>query len=311
MIFSKFTENWFIYDRCPYIQSILARGRHFTKSSANSKRSRLINKMLPYFKKLKMEDITHLHIEEWITLLKKEKKSNTTINLYLADLKSIFKEAYRTDVIKSNPGLKVNNLANDSKTKSTLKEHEVIKLLNPDTKENIWSANYAFIINLIASKTGMRMAEIQALKQENIHEDHIVVKYSWERNYGLKCPKNGKTRIVPIGKKLYIELNNFIQNNSKEFDYVFSKKDGISPITHTSIHYETNKAFDKIGITKEIRKKRNITFHSWRHYCNTQLLKQGVPKLIIQTIIGHSSDKMTEHYTKLTKDDLVNAIANR
>lgn len=59
-------------------------------------------------------------------------------------------------------------------------------------------------MNLIASQTGMRMAEIQALKKENIHKDYIDVKYSLERNYGLKKPKNGKSRLVPISNDLYV-----------------------------------------------------------------------------------------------------------
>lgn len=33
-LFGKFTKNWFIYEKCPYIQNNLARGMHFTRSSA-------------------------------------------------------------------------------------------------------------------------------------------------------------------------------------------------------------------------------------------------------------------------------------
>ncbi|QEN04157.1 hypothetical protein EW093_05380 [Thiospirochaeta perfilievii] len=57
-MFSKYTENWFIYDSCPYIKKILARGKNYSQSSAILKRSRLVNKMLPYFKNIKMEDIS-------------------------------------------------------------------------------------------------------------------------------------------------------------------------------------------------------------------------------------------------------------
>lgn len=304
LLFENYTKDWFIYDKCPYIKSVLERGKHFTKSSAINRRSRLVNKIIPYFKNIKIEDITVLHIETWLSSLKKKGFSNTTINIYLGDLKLIMKEAHRMGLIKNNPGLLVKSLANDAKEKSTLTEQEVKLLFDKNTIESIWSNKYIYYMNLIASQTGMRMAEIQALKEENIKEDHIYVKYSWERNFGLKCPKNGKSRIVPISQDLYLDIKNFIKKESTGKEFIFSKEIGGAPLTHTFIHYNSKNAFEKIVITKNVKDTRNITFHSWRHFYNTQLIKKGVPLPIIQAVIGHSSNSMTDKYTKLTKDDL-------
>ena len=64
-----------------------------------------------------------------------------------------------------------------------------------------------------------------------------------------------------------------------------------------------------IGVSEKERKEKNITFHSWRHYYNSYLIKKGVSDNIIQTIMGHSNDgKMTKHYTKLSVDDLKNTL---
>lgn len=74
ILFTKYTEYWYIYDNCPYIQSLLARGKKYSKSNADQKRSTLINKIYPYFKKLRMNEITSFHIEDWISQIKNNKK---------------------------------------------------------------------------------------------------------------------------------------------------------------------------------------------------------------------------------------------
>lgn len=156
-IFSVYTAKWFIYDECPYIQSVLARGKKYSRASAAAKRSILLNKIYPYFQDMRLEHITPLHIENWLYEIKKLNISNTTINLYLSDLKLILKEAYRTDVIKSNPGLKVNRLVKNSKARGILTDAEVEALFDINKKNEIWEDEGIYLMNLIASQTGMRV----------------------------------------------------------------------------------------------------------------------------------------------------------
>jgi integrase len=39
-----------------------------------------------------------------------------------------------------------------------------------------------------------------------------------------------------------------------------------------------------------------LSFHSWRHFCNSLLVNRGLPVLRAQQVIGHTSLKMTETY---------------
>ena len=61
-------------------------------------------------------------------------------------------------------------------------------------------------------------------------------------------------------------------------------------------------AMRKIGIIKEQRKKRNIVFHSLRHYCATQIAQRTSLEIAMK-ILGHRTEEMTrlysEHETKV------------
>ena len=53
------------------------------------------------------------------------------------------------------------------------------------------------------------------------------------------------------------------------------------------------------GMTDDERLKRNLTFHSIRHFFNTYLVSKGIQEIKVKSIMGHSSGKgsMTERYT--------------
>ncbi len=70
-----------------------------------------------------------------------------------------------------------------------------------------------------------------------------------------------------------------------------------------------SKALHKIGINEEERRKRNITFHSWRHFFNTLCRVNNISDSKLQRITGHKTDKMTEHYTHYSKNDFKDILA--
>lgn len=302
LTFKQYTKKWYVYGECKYIESILNRGRTYSRSNSELFRAKLENKMLPYFGNLLMTEIKPLHLEEWIIILKKDGLTNVTINTYLSAIKTIFNEAYRLGDIKQNPVTNIKRLATDSKKKGTLTTEEVEKLLNPKNKNKIWSKEIYYILTLLASQTGMRVGELLSLKKSDIKKDHIIVSTSWDRKYGEKETKTGKSRIVPISKELYLKLKNFYKPNN---NYIFSKTTKDKPIAPYSIRKEFYKALENINISKQEREERSIDFHSWRRYYNTRLVVNGYPTAIIQAILGHSKDSnMTEHYTRLTMKDL-------
>ncbi|WP_169310050.1 tyrosine-type recombinase/integrase [Parasphaerochaeta coccoides] len=60
----------------------------------------------------------------------------------------------------------------------------------------------------------------------------------------------------------------------------------------------------EIGITEEERQERGLSFHSWRHFFNTRLIASGVQRAVTRAVVGHESEKMTEHYLHLQPSDM-------
>ncbi len=297
--FKQYIKNWFIYDKCPYIQGRLLRDFSYSKSNAEKNRRQLELHIIPYFENLKISEITSTHIETWLTLLKKKKQlSNLSLNHSLSILKVILNEAERLGDIQNNPTKSVRNLSAKSKEKGIITEEERDTLFNEVKKDEIWNKqDLHYLLNLTASVTGMRLGELQALKMENVRSDHIHVAHSWDRKFGIKGTKTGKNRDIPIKKDLYQKLLSFYRSNCLKGFYIFSVDGGHQPVDHKAIYKWYGRAFDNIGLTADVRKERNITFHSWRHYLNSQLRLKGVPDSVVMLLTGHSSVDMMEHYT--------------
>jgi hypothetical protein len=68
---------------------------------------------------------------------------------------------------------------------------------------------------------------------------------------------------------------------------------------HKSIYKRFCTALEKIGINNDDRKLRNISFHSYRHGVNTNLLQANIPPETVRLISGHSGTQMTAHYAHL------------
>jgi integrase len=306
--FADYTADWFDYDKCLYIKSRLNRGFTYSRSYADGQRSTLINVLQPYFGKYDLDRITVSLIEKWLIHLKEKDYANISVNHHLSTLKVIFNEAFRRGDIGVNPVLVVRPLADDCKEKGIFTKDEVKKLFGKNCLETVWGGNEMYYLyNLTASQTGMRIGEIQALQKEDIHPDHIDVKHSWDRIYGIKGTKTNKPRFVPITAELYQGLSK-LASTQTEGNFLFSGCGGKTPIDHSIVYKWFRRALDNIGVPEKMRNERNISFHSWRHYVNSQLRTNGVPDSIVQSITGHSDLKMTEHYTHVQLSDMGDAL---
>jgi integrase len=79
--------------------------------------------------------------------------------------------------------------------------------------------------------------------------------------------------------------------------YIFSENGGESPVTAEKIARHYVLALKRIGINHEEKMKRQLSFHSWRHFFNTLMRMSDVADSKVQSVTGHRSMRMTDHYT--------------
>ncbi len=311
LTFGQYAERFFIWGQCPYIESQLARGNALSRNYADSLRSYLENHVLPEFKDIKLVKIAPRHIEEWLLGLREKtgktgyKLSTATINQCLNALRIVLKEAARLRYIPSDPSAEIKQLKKNTRLRGVLTPEEVRKLFSPEALVDYWDGNHQhFTLNMLAASTGMRLGEIQALQIRNIEPGYIRIESSLARKYGLKEPKRNSKRIVTIPDRTEELLKEEIAKSpfSEPTDFVFYGVSRKVPVDGRMIDATLYRALSKMGIDEATRRERNLTFHSWRHFFNS-FLRTKVADAKLQSLTGHKTMEMTDHYTHFSVDD--------
>ena len=289
--FAEYSDGWWDIKTCKYlewrqIQNPLA------PSTIDHYKTNLELHIKPFFGKMKLNDITADIVENWILGMSREGYNNSSINIQIATLKIMMKEAVRLKIISLNPVEKIKKLIAYNKEVQILKNEEVQNLFPMDWKK-IWDSFEVYIFNKLAACTGMRLSEIIGLQINHIHDDYIHVCAQYSQKYGIRPLKTKDSRNIPIASALRGELSSIIKGNTQGF--LFTENGG-EPISRHRIYRETSAAFDKIGIGREERRERGLALHHWRHFLNTALLMANVSTLKVQKVTGHKSMSMTKHY---------------
>jgi integrase len=298
----EYTKDWWTID-CEYVKEEALRGRKLTEQYITTNKRLMVHYILPTFKTVLLTEITADKIETWQRyLLGKKKLAPKSANNILSIFSVILEEARRQGHIKTNPTREVRTLANKSKQRGILSFEEAHDLLaNP----SYWDNPIAYTASLLAACTGMRLGEIRALRPSDLRDGYIHVEHSVDVHGALKSTKTGDTRDIPLPHSLMETLKNLAKFAGK-CDRIFSVA-GV-PMGSFAIRDSLYRALTVKGIKKEERKKRNITFHSWRHFLNSQLLSHGINESKTRKITGHSTAAMTEHYSHFLVNDFTDVL---
>ncbi len=304
--FAKYANDWWVWDKCPYIKGKLARGKTISKRYAEESRRNLYNHLIPHWRDWKLNNIKPFDVEDWLMESYENSGLNpATLNRILATFKVMMKEAVRFRYIQDDPTKDVGILKEHPEIKTILSKTEVKTLFNEREIQKNWNGDLIhFTLNLLAASTGMRMGELQGIERRYVHDTFIEVNQAWSRKHGLKDPKSSSHRPVPVPSTAskYLKLLIDQSVNLKDDDLVFHGKDPKKPIDNKTIAAKFYDALEKIDITPEERKQKNITFHSWRHFFNT-MCRGKVPDSKLQRVTGHKTQEMTEHYTHFQLED--------
>jgi integrase len=259
-----------------------------------------------YFAKYRLDEITADVVETWLLamsgkkdmVIKDEKKKKTlnpkTINLVFGTFRLMIGEAVRRKIIKTNPCAYIKDLKEETFEREIFTVDEVRKLFPADWA-SVWKSYVNYMINRLAACTGMRVGELRGLRAGHVFNDYIHVCGQYTR-YGYKnATKTKVNRKIPITPLIKQELDGLINANGN--GYIFSEDGGDTPLSMDSIHAHFNSALKNIGIDGGERKARNLSFHAWRHFFNTVLRMNNVSDSKVQSVTGHRSIRMTDHYT--------------
>jgi len=182
--------------------------------------------------------------------------------------------------------------AGKPKKKEILRPEHVKKLF-----EVQWDNNMCRLANILAMYTGMRASEVQALRVCDIKDNYIWISHAWDDHIGLKSPKNGEERPVPISKELRESLLNMARfnpkyNKYKDESFVFFGLTGEKPVSQRGFNKFLQRALGESGYENP----KNIGFHCWRHGFCTEARTVVHDDRMIREVSGHKSPEVFNHY---------------
>lgn len=161
----------------------------------------------------------------------------------------------------------------------------------------------------LASLTGMRMGEVRALKVDQfeiIDDDTSIIHITrtWNDHDHEKIPKGKRNRQVTAPTVIVKACIALAEKNPHKTGRVFWVLRSPDSVRSKSF-FEDNlyKAMEQVGISKQLRKDKNITFHSLRHGF-VSYLRYQVSDSTMRLAIGHRDKETTDRYTHLNMDNL-------
>ncbi|TGM56454.1 recombinase XerC [Leptospira biflexa] len=204
---------------------------------------------------------------------------------------------YFRDVRQQMKHLKFPKIKSDVKLPEVLSAEETRAIFNslPNIKHKM--------LLLISYSAGLRVSEVIHLKIKDIDLARNMIR--------ITQGKGKKDRYTILANSLVFELQEYLKireynlllkysyNEVKNIPWLFPGA-GTKPLHIRTAETIFNQAAAKAKITKK------VTFHSLRHAFATHLLELGTDLRMIQTLLGHSSVRTTQIYTKVARSRLEN-----
>ncbi|MCL4407095.1 MAG: tyrosine-type recombinase/integrase [Thermotogae bacterium] len=185
-----------------------------------------------------------------------------------------------------------------------MKEVEAIKNPNEINRfRKIMLASNDYLYALLFTygiNTGLRISDILKLKFEDILDERKRVKSSFE----VIEQKTEKKRKIIMNDSVREMLELFIKSTDRRTGYIFSRTDGVKPITRGAVWYALNRYAKEAGI------KGQIGTHTLRKTFGYQLYKKGIDITRIQYILNHSNPKVTLRYIGITQEEVDDIVEN-
>ncbi len=231
--------------------------------------------------------ITHQDVRGWMLELMEQGFGAKTVNRKLSVLRSFYKFLQREGLVGANPMVHIQAPKIPKRLPVIIEEQKMDLLLD---SEVIFDAGFngtrnRLILELLYG-TGMRLAELVSLKDQdvNLYEQYIKV-----------LGKRNKERLIPLAAPLVKLIKEYLQEKlSQNFD---------NKAPSLIVTNEGRNAYPQFIYRVVKSSLSNITTqdkrspHILRHTFATALLNRGADLNAIKELLGHSSLAATQVYT--------------
>ena len=237
-----------------------------------------------------------------------ERYAPKTVNHDLKGVRMVFLAARRDGIIADNPAedVKTISMRGTKRVRRPFSMDELRAVLSVADSE--WKSMILFGLN-----TGARLSDVALLTWQNVDLATKELRYS--------ARKTGKTIILQLAGALEEHVASLPSADTPDAPlhpraFAIVEKQGKSG--HLSNQFADLLAQAGLREKKAHRKTHGkgrgqgsgqeaLSFHSLRHTAVTLLKEAGIPQAVVMELVGHDSEEMSQHYTRVGREALIGA----
>ena len=231
-------------------------------------------------------------IRGWVLSLMEDGCAETTVNRKLSSLRSFYRYLLRQKAVAVDPAAKVVGPKKKKPLPVFLRDEDMDSLLEEKGFAQTFEGVRDRTMLEVFYSTGIRRAELIALKDADVDFSSSVIKVTGKRN---------KQRLIPFGVRLKEVLESYLAARSRfyagECGTFFIRKKG-EPLSPSSVNYIVKRYLSKVVTLKK------KSPHVLRHTFATTMLNHHAELEAVKELLGHESLTTTEVYTHTTFEEL-------
>jgi integrase/recombinase XerD len=212
--------------------------------------------------------------------------SSESLYLQIAALRAFYNFAETEKILPQNIAENLSLPRRWKRLPKALSNSEIEQLLKPENPATPASLCDQAVLEL-AYASGLRLAELRAIRLEQLHLDAGFV---------TVIGKGNKERVTPVGRTAIGAIQRYLESGRPKL---------VTPKTPANVFLsQRGGPFASSTLWSRIKRRarrsnigRNITPHMIRHSFATHLLENGADLRVIQELLGHANISTTEVYT--------------
>jgi site-specific recombinase XerD len=269
------------YKPISFEQAILSFKKDIERTGVKVKQISVIINKVNYFKSYcfslginELSEIGRSHASSYMNYRSATSLTPSTLNKEIGFIKRFFNHCIMMEWINLNPFFGIKYI----KDRRNLKRY----FFSDDDLSTIMNnANIYYDFYMILLNTGIRSTDAYSLKPEHIKDNYLVKQMN----------KTGDWLNIPLPATAQQILEKQISG-----EFIFNE-------LQTSFQRRKCTEYLQSNFEPDFVRKNNINLHTFRHTYAHNMLNKGVPKEVLQTLLGHRSIKTTEIYANWVRKE--------
>ncbi|WP_406034021.1 tyrosine-type recombinase/integrase [Treponema saccharophilum] len=236
-------------------------------------------------------------LRQCIGVLSRMGRAASSINRFVASVRSLFAYCRRLGYITANPALELKSVKVPRRIPRFMTQAEVDKICaQPAECELLWEKRDTALFEMMYS-SGCRIGELAGLSLPDVSSDY---------SQAVVTGKGRKDRLVFFGEDARKAMRAYIEDRKERF--------GIMSLQSVNAFF-VNQRGERLSV-RGIRyildrysgaegTNHHVTPHSFRHTFATSLITNGADVRLVQELLGHSSISTTQRYTHISTEKMI------